>query len=108
VLLVTDQNAEAGYSGVFVSREHVLGPRRPGVSGVLTSTIRGAAVSSRAEGWLGNDASGRLVLVIQTDMPEGVQRLTLSRVTSDQLQGMGESTFRWGPRGPAELTRQSR
>lgn len=108
VLLVTDQAADAGYSGIFVSGSHVLGPRRPGVAGVLTSTIRGAPVSSRAEGWLGNDASGRLVLLVQAEGPDGAQRLTLARVADDQLQGTGESTFRWGPRGPARLTRQPR
>jgi hypothetical protein len=40
--------------------------------------------------------------------PDGGQRLTLARVSEDQLQGTGESTFRWGPRGPARLTRQAR
>lgn len=107
-LLVTEQAAEAGYGGVYLGSWPVLGPRRPGLAAVLTSTIRGAAVSSRAEGWLGNDASGRLVLLIQAETPDGGQRLTLARVGEDQLQGSGESTFRWGPRGPARLTRQAR
>jgi hypothetical protein len=106
-LLVTEQT-DAGYSGIFVSADHLMGPRRPGVSGVLTSTIRGAAVSSRAVGWLGNDASGRLVLLVQTETPDGLQRLTLARVGDDQLQGTGEASFRWGPKGPARLTRQPR
>jgi hypothetical protein len=108
VLLVTDQSVDAGYSGVFAGNYQILGHRRPGVSGVLTSTIRGTAVSSRAEGWLGNDARGRLVLVVQTDTPDGQQRLTLARVSEDELQGTGESSFRWGPQGPARLTRQPR
>ena len=107
-LLVTEQTGDAGYSGIFTSADHLWGPRRPGVSGVLTSTIRGAPVSSRAEGWLGNDARGRLVLLLQTETPDGRQRLTLARVGEDQLQGTGESSFRWGPQGPARLTRQSR
>lgn len=107
-LLVIEQAPDAGYSGIFVGGAQVFGPRRPGVSGVLTSTIRGTAVSSRAEGWLGRDARGRLLLVIQTEMPDGAQRLTLARVSEDELQGTGESTFRWGPRGPARLTRQTR
>jgi hypothetical protein len=107
-LLITEQVADAGYSGIFVSGDHLMGPRRPGLSGVLTSTIRGAAVSSRAEGWLGNDASGRLVLLVQTETPDGLQRLTLARVGEDQLQGTGESSFRWGPKGLARLTRQPR
>lgn len=106
-LLIIGQDVDAGYSGVFLGDAH-LGSRRPGVTGVLTSTIRGAAVSSRADGWLGTDARGRLVLRIQAVTPDGGQRLTLARVSEDQLQGTGESTFRWGPRGPARLTRQAR
>jgi hypothetical protein len=107
-LLITVQDADTGYSGFFVSAYHLLGPRRPGVSGVLTSTIRGAAVGARAEGWLGNDASGRLVLLLHAETPDGQQRLTLAHVGDDQLQGTGESSFRWGPKGPARLTRQPR
>jgi len=75
---------------------------------VLTSTIRGEAVSARAEGWAGNDATGRLLLLVHSESPAGVQRLTLARVSPDQLQGTGDSTFGWGPRGPARLTRQAR
>jgi hypothetical protein len=108
VLLVMDQAADVGYSGVFVGTAQVFGPRRPGVAGILTSTIRGMAVSSRAEGWLGRDASGRLLLVVHTETPDGAQRLTLARVSEDQLQGTGESSFRWGPQGPARLTRHTR
>jgi hypothetical protein len=107
-LLVTDQSIDAGYSGVYLGSWQLGGPRRPGIAGVLTTTIRGAAVSSRVEGWLGNDASGRLVLLVQTETPDGLQRLTFARVAEDRLQGSGESSFRWGPRGPAELTRQPR
>jgi hypothetical protein len=108
VLLVTGQHEDTGYSGVFVGGAQIFGQRRPGISGVLTSTIRGAAVSSRAAGWFGRDATGRQVLLIQTDTPDGGQRLTLARVSESQLQGMGESDFRWGPKGPAQLTRQPR
>jgi hypothetical protein len=107
-LLITSQDVDAGYSGIFVGSGHVLGPRRPGVAGVLTSTIRGRQVSARAEGWLGADATGRAVLLIQAETPDGGQRLTLTRVGEDQLQGMGESTFRWGPSGTARLIRQAR
>jgi len=103
-LLITDQLA-VGYSGVYLGTWQLGGPQRPGIAGVLTTTIRGSAVSSRAEGWLGNDARGRLVLLVQTETPDGAQRLTLARVADDRFQGSGESSFRWGPRGPAELTR---
>jgi len=107
-LLITQQTADSGYSGVFVGNYQLGGPNRPGISGVLTSTIRGEAVSARAEGWAGNDAAGRLLLLVHSESPAGVQRLTLARVGPDQLQGTGDSTFGWGPRGPARLTRQAR
>jgi hypothetical protein len=107
-LLVSEQTAHSGYSGVFLGDYQLGGPNRPGISGVLTSTIRGEAVSARAEGWAGNDATGRLLLVVQSESPAGVQWLTLARVSPDRLQGSGESSFSWGPRGPTQLTRQAR
>jgi hypothetical protein len=107
-LLITAQNADGAYAGVYVGDWQVLGPRRPAVSGVLSSTIRGALVSSRVTGWFGNDAAGRQVLVLAADGVDGLQRLTLTRVNATQLQGTGTSTFRWGPEGPAQFTRQPR
>ena len=107
-LLILSQTPDSGSAGVFVGDYQIGGPRRPGISGVLTSTVRGEAVSSRAEGWIGNDATGRLLLLIQSDSPAGHHYLTLARVNRDQLAGSGESSFTWGPRGPAELTRQPR
>ena len=108
-LLIVEQTTDSGYAGIFLGDYHLGGPQRPGISGVLTSTIRGEAVSARAEGWVGNDATGRLLMLVQSESPAGVQRLMLARVAPDQLQGTGESTFRWGPRsGPAQLRRQAR
>lgn len=107
-LLVIEQTADSPYSGIFLGDYQLGGPQRPGISGVLTSTIRGEAVSARAEGWAGNDATGRLLLLIYSESPAGVQRLMLARVSPDQLQGTGESSFSWGPRGPAQLTRRPR
>jgi hypothetical protein len=107
-LLVTAQDFESGYSGVFVGGSQVAGSRRPGITGVLTSTIQGEAVSARADGWFGSDASGRQIVLVQAETPDGLQRLTLARVNDDRLQGTGESSFRWGPQGPAQLTRQTR
>jgi hypothetical protein len=107
-LLISEQTAHSGYSGIFVGDYQLGGPHRPGISGVLTSSVRGEAVSARAEGWAGNDATGRLLLLVHCESPAGVQRLTLTRVSRDQLQGTGESSFSWGPRGPAQLTREAR
>jgi hypothetical protein len=107
-LLVVTQLGDTGYSGFSIGDYQLGGPRRPGFSGVLTSTVRGEAVSSRAQGWLGNDATGRLLVLIESDSPAGYQYLTLARVDRDRLAGSGQSSFAWGPRGPAELTRQVR
>ena len=107
-LLISEQTAESGSSGIFLGNYQLGGPQRPGVAGVLTSAIRNEAVSARAEGWVGNDATGRLLVVVQSESPAGVQWLTLTRVSADELQGTGESSFSWGPRGPAQLTRQAR
>ena len=107
-LLITEQTADSGYAGVFVGNYQLGGPNRPSISGVLTSTIGGEAVSARADGWVGNDATGRVLLVVQSESPAGVQWLTLTRAGGDELQGTGDSSFTWGPRGPARLTRQAR
>ena len=107
-LLVVTQLADTASSGFSIGDYYLGGLRRPGFSGVLTSTVRGEAISSRAQGWLGNDATGRLLLLIESDSPAGYQYLTLARVDRDRLAGSGESSFTWGPRGPAELTRQPR
>ena len=107
-LLIVSQTSESGYAGVSMGDYQLGGSRRPGISGVLTSTIRGETVSSRAEGWIGNDATGRLLLLVQSDSPAGLQYLMLARLNADQLAGSGGSSFSWGPRGPAELTRQPR
>jgi hypothetical protein len=107
-LLISEQTADSGYSGIFLGNYQLGGPHRPGIAGVLTSTIRNEAVSARAEGWVGNDATGRLLVAVQSESPAGVQWLTLTRVSPDELQGTGESSYSWGPRGPARLTRQAR
>jgi hypothetical protein len=107
-LLIVSQTPDSGYAGVSIADYQLGGPRRPGISGVLTSTIRGEPVSSRAEGWIGNDATGRVLLLVESDSPAGRQYLTLARLNPDQLAGSGQSSFTWGPRGAATLTRQPR
>jgi hypothetical protein len=102
-LLITDQQA-AGYSGLYVGNYQVLGHERPGVSGILTSQINREQTSVRAYGWFGG-VDGQVTLRILADSPSGQQRLTLRPDGPDRLVGMGESSFRWGPGGPIELTR---
>jgi hypothetical protein len=82
----------------------VFGERYPTVTGVLTSTIDGAQVSTRVEGLVGQ-TGGRLVLMLRARAGAGDQRLTLRLVDGDRLQGSGDSQYRWGPLGPAQLTR---
>lgn len=105
-LVVTGQKELGDYSGISLGPVQLLGRRLPGVSGVITSTIAGAPVSVRMEGWLGY-GNGRLRLLLSATTSDGAQQLVLDRATDDRWSGHGESTFSWGPQGPVELTRQS-
>lgn len=106
-LLITDQQPSAGYSGLYVGNYQVLGHERPGVSGILTSWINGDQVSARAQGWFGG-VEGQLTLRVVADSPDGQQRITVRPDGPNRLVGMGDSSFRWGPSGPIELTRANR
>jgi hypothetical protein len=103
-LLITDQQAHAGYSGLYVGNYQLLGHDRPGVSGILTSQINKEQTSVRAYGWFGG-VEGQLTLSIVADSPSGQQRLTLRPEGPSRLVGMGDSSFAWGPSGPIQLTR---
>lgn len=103
-LLITDQEAGAGYSGLYVGNTQVLGHERPGVRSILTSQINKEQTSVPAHGWFGG-IEGQLTLQIIADSPSGQQRLTLRPDGPNRFVGMGESSFRWGPAGPIELTR---
>ena len=104
VLLLTEQTIGPGESSVMLGPWPVFGERYPTVAGVLTSTIDGAQVSTRVEGQVGQTGGG-LVLTLRARAGAGEQRLTLRLVDVDRLQGSGDSQYRWGPRGPAQLTR---
>jgi hypothetical protein len=106
-LLITDQQAHAAHSGVFIGNYQLLGHERPGVSGILTSQINKEQTSVRAYGWFGG-LDGQPTLQLLADPPRGQQRLTLRLDGPNRLVGMGESSFAWGPAGPIELTRVSR
>lgn len=105
-LVVTEQAEVGADSGVHVGPWQVLGQQGPGLAGVLTSTVRGDAVSVPVVGRLGSEA-GRLVVVLEARGRAGDQHLRLAHVGQDQLQGMGESSYPWGPRGVVTLTRQA-
>jgi len=104
-LLITDQEARAGYSGLYVGNYQVLGHERPGVAGILTSQIDDAQTSVRAQGWFGG-VGEQLTLYLLADSPSGQQRLTLRPDGPNRLVGVGDSSSRWGPAGPIELTRE--
>ena len=103
-LVVIEQRELGDYAGVYLGPVQVLGRRRPGVSGVLTSTIAGAPVSANAEGWLGY-SNGNLTLLVHATTPSGSQQLTLNRTADDRWSGRGESSFSSGPQGPIEIVR---
>jgi hypothetical protein len=105
-VLVTDQRNGHGDSGLVIGPWQVLGQQYPTVSGVLTASIRGEMVSTNMDGLL-SDSGGRLVVTVRARSAAGDQRLTLQLVASDRLEGMGDSQYPWGPRGPVQLARQA-
>jgi hypothetical protein len=105
-LSVIDQVDDLEGRGVYVGPVLVLGEPTPGLTGVLTSTVRAAPLSANARGWIGV-ADGALTIVVRAEPGDGIQTLTLRRRGADRLEGTGRSSFRWGPQGPVELTRQS-
>jgi hypothetical protein len=105
-LIIVEQHELGDYAGIYLGPVQVLGRRRPGVSGVLTSTIAGAPVSANAEGWLGY-VNGRLTLLLRATTLSGAQQLTLARTADDRWTGRGESDFPWGPQGPIEIARRT-
>lgn len=105
-LLVIEQQDRDDSSGVHLGSLQVLGERAPTVSGVMTATIRGDAVSTSVEGWFGY-VNGALMLLVRGATSDGPLELSLTRVDRERLTGTGASRFRWGPRGPVDLTRRS-
>jgi hypothetical protein len=106
-LMITDQDDQDWRSGVYLGSMQVLGQRVPGVTGVLTSVIAGNQVSASVKGWLTISGRGALTLWLEARTVDGFQRLTLVSGPPDRLAGAGDSDFRWGPRGPVELTRSN-
>jgi hypothetical protein len=103
-LLLTEQTIGPGDGGVMLGPWQLLGERYPTVAGVLTSTIRGERVSTHVDGQL-SQSGNRLMLTLRAHSAAGDQRMTLRLLDPDRLQGSGDSQYRWGPQGPAQLTR---
>lgn len=106
-LVITEQEEQDWRSGVYLGPVQLLGQRVPGVRGVLTSVIAGRAVSATVKGWLTTSGRGAVTLLLETRTADGMQQLALTSGPPDRLAGSGDSEFRWGPRGPIELTRSS-
>lgn len=101
-LVVTDQTEGAAYAGLFVGPWLVSGSRYPGISGILSLSVRGAARSVRVDGWVLSARPLRLRLVAPA--LDGPVELTLTG-DGDTLTGEGAAAVRWGPAGPVVLRR---
>lgn len=104
-LVIREREASGGDGGIYVGPWQVAGRQSPTVSGIITFTRRGDAVSTGMHGWLRQ--SGGLRLVIEANPSDGRQELVLN-VDGDRLTGTGTSSFRWGPQGTVELARSRR
>src|SRR3989475_6912797 len=104
-LLVLEQHEASPGDGVSLGSWHVLGRELPGVSGVLTFTVRGEAISVNVQGRLG-DSNRRLTLVLEPVTVNGGQ-ITLTRLGEHRLAGVGTSQMSSEPQGPAEPGRQA-
>ena len=97
--------AEASTSNVYVGPWPLFGKPLVGLSGVLTFTVRGEAISVNVWGRLG-DSNGRLTLVLDPLTANGEQ-ITLTYVDAQRLTGVGTSRLSWEPGGPVELVRRA-
>ena len=104
-LVILEQQDAAPADGVSIGPWHVLGRDLPGVSGVLTFTVRGEPVSVNVQGRLGS-SNGRLTLVLEPLTVNGGQ-ITLAWRGEHRLAGAGTSRRSWEPQGLVELVRQA-
>ena len=105
-VVVTDQQAGHGDSGLVLGAWQVLGEEYPTVSGMLTASIRGEPVSTHVTGRLADAGGGRLLVSLHARSVAGEQRLTLRLREGDRLEGTGDSQYDWGPRGSVQLVRR--
>jgi hypothetical protein len=80
--------------------------RGPTLSGVITFEVRGEPVSTSVSGRVAS-FTGRTTVVLYASPADGDQELVLTTVQPNRLAGNGSSTFRWGPQGKVELTRDA-
>jgi hypothetical protein len=106
-LTIAEQKDFDSRSGVYLGPVMVIGRHEPGVSGVMTYTVRGEPISVNVRGWLGY-ADGAITLLLDSEGTQGLQQLTLKNEAGERLVGSGSSSVSWGPQGPVELRRQPR
>lgn len=104
-LVITEQAAGHGESGVVLGEWQVLGEVYPVARGVLTSTVHGQPLSTHMTGRLSDSGAG-VILTVVARSSAGEQWLRLRLVGADRLEGTGQSQMSWGPQGPALLLRQ--
>lgn len=103
-LVIVEHTEGAPYSGLYFGPWLVAGGRYPGISGVLTYSSSGSPASVRFNGWI--YSSRPFTLRVLAEAPDGQLHARLRGAGAGGLAGEGESTFRWGPQGPIELSRR--
>ncbi len=103
-LVVLEQTDDAASDGVTLGPWMLLGERLPGLSGVLTFTVKGEPVSVNFRARLG-DSNGTLTLVLDSLTTNGEQ-ITLTQVDEHRMTGEGTSRASWEPQGRIELVRR--
>jgi hypothetical protein len=107
-VLITDQSEDGDSTGgVYLGSYLLLGERSPTLSGVMTYTRKGEAVSVSVRGWT-HSSGGAVAVTLTAAAPDGILRLALRGATPERLAGTGESDFRWGPQGAVQISRTTR
>ena len=101
-LVIVEHTEGAPYSGLYFGPWLIAGGRYPGIAGVLTYASRGVPTSVRFDGWI--YSSRPFTVLVRAEALDGQLDVHLRGAGADRLIGEGQSTFRWGPRGPVELT----
>ncbi|MGH2687618.1 MAG: hypothetical protein ACRDKW_02255 [Actinomycetota bacterium] len=102
-LVIVEHTESAPYSGLYFGPWLVAGGRYPGIAGVLTYTGSGAPTSVAFNGRI--HSSRPLIVFVLAQALDGQLQMRLRGAGTGRLTGEGQSTFRWGPQGPVELTR---
>ncbi len=103
-LVIVEHTEGAPYSGLYFGPWLIAGGRYPGIAGILTYASNGSSTSVRFDGWI--YSSRPFTVLVRAEALDGQVHVRLRGAGADRLIGEGQSTFRWGPQGPVELTRR--